>query len=181
MMWGMDTITEVSLELVQKLRESLLAKMIENGGGVIPQSHRSTASAIGIAQPTLSRFLDGTYDVLEPATCIRIAKYLGVPVVDVLRMGGHGELAHILVETATIKEAQVEHDPWVIQFAKAVAGLDSEGKDIVLKNAKSIARVLRDANNKKPTIIGGEEEHEEKPKATAKTKPYHYTKKRKTS
>ena len=175
----METITQLSVDQkLDRLRALLIARMLQKGGGAIPQSQRSAASEMGLTNPTLSRFLDASTDHLDVSTCIRLAKYLNAPVVTVLRLAGHDDIAAILGETqaakATAAPAEVVHDdPWVLQFAQAIDDLDTEGRNTVLNNARSLARIIRKANT--PTIIGGNDEEETKLQA----KPYHIRGKRK--
>ncbi len=128
---------------IESLRTLLQTHLLERGGGVIPQSQRSAARAMGITQPVLSTFLDGSRQSLDPAICIRIAHYMGVPVVEVLRMAGHDDLARILVDSATVSDTERVPDPWTEQFSRVISELDTDSKDAIVRNARSMARILK--------------------------------------
>ena len=165
----MDVINELTPEQkIEHLREMLRQQLLERGGGTIPQSQRSASIEMDVSQPVLSLFLDKSRDNIDAATCIKLAKYLHASPILILQLAGHDAIASILVELKALEKVDTTPDPWVMQFARAIDELNADGKDTVLKNARSIARILKDAQERNPTIIGGEDE---KPKKTAK--PYH--------
>ena len=168
MIENVESIKSLSApERVEYLREMLRAKMLEKGGGAVPQSTRSAAAEAGITQPTLSTFLAGTANEISAETCILLARYLSANPILVLRLLGHDEVADALV--GIVPEPELMTDPYLAQIGKALQGLNPEGKGVIVQNSRSLARVLRENLSQTQNTIGGENEGP-KPKRQKATK-----------
>lgn len=155
-MCNVESIKNLSArEHIDYLREMIRAKMIEKGGDMRPQSIRMAADEIGVTQPTLSKFLAGTSNTMNAETCIRLARYLGVSPIVVLRLLGLNDVANALSEL--VSEPVIVNDPYVDQVAKAIEDLDPDSKAAVVKSACSVARILRE-NKNQYTVIGSNDE-----------------------
>ena len=122
---------------VTALRALVNARMLERGGGTIPERLTDAASIIGVTYQALRRFLDGQF-VPSVELAIRLASYLDLPAGDVLHMAGHGEVAALLgssIEPATSAyEAEVH---------RILRPLNHDQTEVVLSTARNIANHLR--------------------------------------
>jgi len=110
--------------------------MLENGGGVIPETEAAAAAAIGCSQPTLNAFLSGTQGAGGEQS-LRLATYLGLPRREVLLMAGHAKLANVFDEPA------VEYSPQALAVAAEISQLPEDMQRAVAILVRQTVRGMR--------------------------------------
>ena len=90
---------EKTIDDVQKIRILVRDRMIERGGGLLPESLHDAAGEIGCSHVSLRAFLRGDQG-LSVEMAIRIAHFLGRDpgprTAEIVRMAGHGDVAGML-------------------------------------------------------------------------------------
>lgn len=148
-------------ENMTQIRAMINAKRLENGGGVLAESIRAAADAIGITHPALLYILDGTTRSLDINTCFGIAKYLEQDPLWVLRMAGHEDVADYLVTHMRLPDQQL--DPYLSEIERAMRDLSPDEKRMVIANIRNLSRTMKEARAHYTAII------EDKPKKSRKS------------
>jgi plasmid maintenance system antidote protein VapI len=150
-------------ENLNQIREMINAKRLENGGGVLAESMRSAADAIGITHPALLYILNGTTRSLDVDTCLGVAKYLEQDPLTILRLAGHSDIADYLVSHMHVSDSQIE--PYLADISNSTHELSPDEKRLVASNVRNLSRTLKESRAHYTAII------EEKPKRKRKSKP----------
>lgn len=85
-----------------KLREMVMEKMVERGGGLFPEQMSDAASAIGTTGASLWTLMKGGGGC-SAEMCVKLSVYLGKPPYEVLRLAGHAAVADILEVAAKVE------------------------------------------------------------------------------
>lgn len=118
------------------LRQLVREKMLENGGGVIPETEAAAAAAIGCSQPTLNAFLSGTQGAGVEQS-LRLAGWLGLPRREVLLMAGHDKLADVFDAPATV------YSPQALAIAAEISQLPEDMQRAVASIVRQAVRGMR--------------------------------------
>lgn len=132
-----------------KLRDLLRGQMLSNNHGNV-----DVARIAGVSQPSVSTILSGQGGV-SVEMCIRLAAYLAMPVIDVLRIAGHVDVARLLAEVGPSEPA--EYGEYVTKIAHALNDLDDYERALVIRNAVKLANTIRETRS--PIIIGVNDKH----------------------
>lgn len=99
---------------------------------------------MGISDVVLHMFNAGRPLSIE--MCIRLAKYLGMPTAEVLRMAGHGNVAVLLEENVSYT---VVKDPPKTAMDHVLDGLTDDEKQVAITAVIGIAEGLKKRRRRK--------------------------------
>jgi len=147
---------------LDQIRDLIKSRMLEKGGGKLPQTYAAASEEIGITPSALNFFVIGTTKNLDPGTVIRLSKYLQQSPFALLRLAGHPQIERILREALNLSNEDVMlNDPSLVRIARLLRPLDETDRATVANSIAPIARTLRENRAKYTVVVTNNEPSEE--------------------
>lgn len=118
-------------------------------------NYTMASEKIGITDGALHQFLKGTNKGVSVEFCIKLSRYLGLLVRDVLRLGGHGDIADLWADLDLD-----ETSDYVQKLLAAIEGLNPSEKDVIVQSARSMANAFKE---QRAQYVGGKDNTGGKP------------------